>query len=190
MGKKLDDVPVEYVQWIKTNNDLMRDVVLCAAIAEWEKIPRVYKLSFGMHQGLSLDQVPPAYIEYLHESNAAEGRDDLRQALAEHKLANAKVQRKKAASKSFDVPSDITTDLKRYYYHGTKNGGQMWIGVHDCVRFFGADGKAMQAAGLRSHFRGQRFWLHQVFAYAKHFGTTKRETPTKALNRFKARKYN
>jgi hypothetical protein len=66
----------------------------------------------------------------------------------------------------------------------------MWIGCRDCLRYFGADPEAMEAAGLRPVHRKQRFWLHQVFAYAKHFGTTKGETPTKALNKFNAKNYN
>jgi hypothetical protein len=66
----------------------------------------------------------------------------------------------------------------------------MWIGSHDCIRFFGPDPKAMVAAGLCAFHKGQRFWLHQVFAYAKHFGVTNGETATKALNKFKARRYN
>ena len=66
----------------------------------------------------------------------------------------------------------------------------MWIGRNDCVRFFGADPSAMIAAGLTAHPFNQRFWLHQVFSYAKHFKTTKGQTPAKALSTFKARKYN
>jgi len=103
-------------------------------------------------------------------------------------LAVTSTTRKK--KKAFDLPSDITFDVRRYYFNGDRKAGQMWIGCNDCVRYFGADAKAIVAAGLRPRHKNQRFWLHQVFAYAKYFGTIKGETPTKALNKFKSKTYN
>ncbi|KAK1086498.1 hypothetical protein LTR48_003509 [Friedmanniomyces endolithicus] len=136
---------------------------------------------------------------WLQDFDAPEGHEDLKQALKDHKRANTDMQvssvqagtsttRKK--KKAFDLPSDITFDVRWCYFNGDRKAGQMWIGCNDCMRYFGADAKAMVAAGLRPHHKNQRFWLHQVFAYAKHFGTTKGETPTKALNKFKSKNYN
>lgn len=149
-------------------------------------------MGFGKYRGYTLDEVPPTYINWLKVFGAPDGHEDLRQALDSHKRHNATAQTgsAKRPKKAFEIPSEYTTDYRRYYYGGTRDGGQMWIGCHDCVRYFGADPKAMTTAGLRPFHKGQRFWLHQVFAYANHFGTTKGEIPTKALNKFKAKNYN
>ncbi|KAK0860458.1 hypothetical protein LTS02_008472 [Friedmanniomyces endolithicus] len=173
-GKSLNDVPPDYIAWLKKGELIHKNVDLAAA-------------------------VPPTYLLWLQDFDAPEGHEDLKQALKDHKRAIADLQvssvqagtntsRKK--KKAFDLPSDTTFDVRRYYFNGDRKVGQMWIGCNDCVRYFGADAKAMVAAGLRPHHKNQRFWLHQVFAYAKHFGTTKGETPTKALNKFKSKNYN
>ncbi|KAK0355418.1 hypothetical protein LTR02_008806 [Friedmanniomyces endolithicus] len=198
-GKSLNDIPPDYIAWLKKGELIHKDADLAAAVADWDRIPRVYRLCFGKHKGCTLAEVPPTYLLWLQDFDAPDGHEDLKQALKDHKRANAELQvssvqtgtsttRKKR--KAFDLPSDITFDVRRYYFNGDRKAGQMWIGCNDCVRYFGADAKAMVAAGLRPHHKNQRFWLHQVFAYAKHFGTTKGETPTKALNKFKSKNYN
>ncbi|KAK0247889.1 hypothetical protein LTR12_011675 [Friedmanniomyces endolithicus] len=198
-GKSLNDVPPDYVAWLKKGELIHKNADLAAAVADWDRIPRVYRLCFGKHKGCTLAEVPPTYLLWLQDFDAPEGHEDLKQALKDHKRAIADLQvssvqagtntsRKK--KKAFDLPSDTTFDVRRYYFNGDRKVGQMWIGCNDCVRYFGADAKAMVAAGLRPHHKNQRFWLHQVFAYAKHFGTTKGETPTKALNKFESRNYN
>lgn len=193
-GWKLDDVPPDYVAWLKKSETLKGKEELAKAVEEYEKVPRVYKLCFGKYKGYTLDEVPPTYLNYLHESNAAKENADLRDALAKHKHANTtsqiSAQRSKTGKKKpFVVPSEYTGDHRRYYYNGDPKAGQMWIGCNDALRYFGADARAMIEAVLQPFNRRQRFWLHQVFAYAKHFGTTKNETPTKALNKFKAKSY-
>ncbi|KAK1071621.1 hypothetical protein LTR74_003251 [Friedmanniomyces endolithicus] len=198
-GKSLNDVPPDYIAWLKKGELIPENVDLAAAVADWDRIPRVYRLCFGNHKGCTLAKVPPTYLLWLQDFDAPEGHEDLKQALKDHKRAIADLQvssvqagtntsRKK--KKVFDLPSDTTFDVRRYYFNGDHKVAQMWIGCNDCVRYFGADAKAMVAAGLRPHHKNQRFWLHQVFAYAKHFGTTKGETPTKALNKFKSKNYN
>ncbi|KAK4945039.1 hypothetical protein LTR10_015716 [Elasticomyces elasticus] len=195
-GKGLEEVPPEYVAWLKKGELIKNNDMLAAAVAAWDQTPRVYRLCFGKYEGYTLDEVPPTYLNWLQDFDAPVGHEDLKQALEEHKEANSALQvsrvignDKTRKKKTFDLPPETTTDFRRYYYNGDPKGGQMWIGCQDCVRYFGADAKAMVAAGLRPHYKNQRFWLHQVFAYAKHFGTTKHETPTKALNKFKAENY-
>ncbi|KAK5722748.1 hypothetical protein LTR15_005981 [Elasticomyces elasticus] len=195
-GKGLEEVPPEYVAWLKKGELIKNNDLLAAAVAAWDQTPRVYRLCFGKYEGYTLDEVPPTYLNWLQDFDAPVGHEDLKQALEEHKEADSALQvsrvigsDKTRKKKAFDLPSETTTDFRRYYYNGDPKGGQMWIGCQDCVRYFGADAKAMVAAGLRPHYKNQRFWLHQVFAYAKHFGTTKHETPTKALNKFKAKNY-
>ncbi|KAK5682831.1 hypothetical protein LTR17_027361 [Elasticomyces elasticus] len=195
-GKGLEEVPPEYVAWLKKGELIKNNDMLAAAVAAWDQTPRVYRLCFGKYEGYTLDEVPPTYLNCLQDFDAPVGHEDLKQALEEHKEANSALQvsrvigsDKTRKKKAFDLPSETTTDFRRYYYNGDSEGGQMWIGCQDCVRYFGPDAKAMVAAGLRPHYKNQRFWLHQVFAYAKHFGTTKHETPTKALNKFKAKNY-
>ncbi|CAJ2501131.1 Uu.00g039840.m01.CDS01 [Anthostomella pinea] len=198
-GKRLEEVPDDYIAWLKAGEMINTNAALKAAVQEWDTIPRVYHLCFGKYKGRTLDEVPPTYLNWLHDFGAEEGHDDLRQALKAQKEQNAALQvssvqnsstgPKGRKKKPFKVPSATTLDYRRYYYHGDKRGGQMWIGCNDCVRYFGADPKAMAAAGLHPFQRGQRFWVHQVFAYAKYFGTTKNETPTQALNKFKAKNH-
>jgi len=180
------------------------NVDLRVAIMAWEKIPRTFVLDFGKWNGCTLDEVPPSYITYLRETGAPKEHDDLRKALREYRKKDAATQasnvlggtvlasassstRKK---KPWVIPDEHTTDYRRYYYNGDRREGQMLIGCNDTLRYFGADPKAMHAAGLRPHHRNQQFWLHQVFSYAQYYGTTKGEMPTKALNKFKAKKYN
>ncbi|KAH9904765.1 hypothetical protein F4778DRAFT_44751 [Xylariomycetidae sp. FL2044] len=205
-GQPLDDVPPEYVAWLKAGTDsYVADVELQAAVAAWEKVPRVYKLPFDQYKGRTLAEVPPTYINWLRDSNALEGHDDLRRAVAEHRENNSALQMsqvlmsagsqsdgttQKRRKKPWVIPSSTTSDYRRYYYGGSKHGGQMWIGRHDAVRYFGADPDAMERAGLRPHHKGQRFWLHQVMSYARYYGTTRGELPSKALSKFKANKHN
>ncbi|KAK0307887.1 hypothetical protein LTR01_005219 [Friedmanniomyces endolithicus] len=176
-GKSLNDVPPEYISWLKKGELITRNADLAAAVAGWDRIPRVYRLCFGKHKGCTLAEVPPTYLLWLEDFDAPEGHEDLKQALKDHKRVNAEARvssvlavtsttRKK--KKAFDLPSDITFDVRRYYFNGDRKAGQMWIGCNDCVRYFGADAKAMVAAGLRPRHKNQRFWLHQVFAYAKY----------------------
>ncbi|CAG8978783.1 hypothetical protein HYALB_00011048 [Hymenoscyphus albidus] len=160
-GSKLEDVPADYLAWLKKQPH--NTEALKKAIRDWDKIPRVYRLGFGMHRGCTLDEVPPAYITWLYE-NAADEYDDLREALAKHKRENSIKQVTAQKSKS-------SKKQKKPFY-------------------FGADATAMKAAGLEVFHKGQRFWVHQVFAYARHFGTTGTDTPTNALNKSKAKKYN
>ncbi|CAG8950017.1 hypothetical protein HYFRA_00004351 [Hymenoscyphus fraxineus] len=193
-GSKLEDVPAEYIAWLRRQPH--NTEALKKAIRNWDKIPRVYRLGFGMHRGCTLDEVPPAYITWLYE-NAADEYDDLREALAKHKRENSikqvtaqKSKSSKKQKKPFVCPPNYTSDYRRYYYTGDRKGQQMWIGCHDALKYFGADATAMKAAGLEVFHKGQRFWVHQVFAYARHFGTTGTDTATNALNKFKAKKYN
>lgn len=146
---------------------------------------------------MTLDEVPPTYLNWLHDFDAPAEHEDLRTALADHKKKNAAEQASRVSARSstkrkkkaWVIPNEHTSDFRRYYYGGDRKAGQMWIGCHDVVRYFGADPKAMVQAGLRPHHRNQRFWLHQVFSYAQYYGTTKGETPTKAMNKVKAKNY-
>lgn len=40
-SKRVEDVPAEYIAWLKTGDRFGTDAQLRAAIAEWEKVPRV-----------------------------------------------------------------------------------------------------------------------------------------------------
>ena len=170
------------------------------AVEDWEKVPRVYVLHFGKYKGKTLDEVPPSYINWLNEFGAPDQHEDLKKALAEHRnndsadqvamIEAATSSSPKRKKKAWVIPHETTNDYRRFYYNGDRKSSQMWIGCHDVVRYFGADPKALVKAGLRPHHKSQRFWLHQVFSYAQYYGTTRGETPTKALNKFKAKNYN
>ncbi|KAK3618457.1 hypothetical protein LTR56_024634 [Elasticomyces elasticus] len=153
-GKGLEEVPPEYVAWLKKGELIKNNDMLAAAVAAWDQTPRVYRLCFGKYEGYTLDE----------DFDAPVGHEDLKQASEEHKEANSALQvsrvignDKTRKKKAFDLPPGTTTDFRRYYYNGDPKGGQMWIGCQDCVRYFGADAKAMVAAGLRPHYKNQRF---------------------------------
>ncbi|KAK4901307.1 hypothetical protein LTR27_001865 [Elasticomyces elasticus] len=189
-GKKLVDVPLEYVDWLKNGEYIKNNAKLVAA---WDKIPRVYRLSFGAHKGCTLDEVPPTYLNWLQTSDHAD--EGLRQALTEWEASKpAAVPSNVTATgrirqKPFQVPSDRTDDVRRFYYNAEHKNGQMWIGPADCVEYFGADRNALTKAGLRPHENGSRFWVHQVFECATYYETTVGKTPFKALQEWKAKKY-
>jgi len=186
-GKCLDEVPSSYITFLNTADISSNRPDLAAALKAFndQKKKTPYVLDFSSHIGKSLEQCPPTFIDYLNSNpEITEKRPDLQAALKTFNRNNRHSQIQEAKNSSWVPPSDRTSDARRYH----KNGRQMWIAASDTLRFFGAEPEALLAAGLH-HCRKNAFWVHQVFSFAKHHGTTHPDTATKALNKFKAKNY-
>ncbi|KAK4543956.1 hypothetical protein LTR36_004730 [Oleoguttula mirabilis] len=175
-GCTLAEVPPTYLNWLEEN----------PAPAGQEDLRKELRKALAVHRK-SEAGVQGALVSNTASTSTASTSTASASTASTAVASTTSTKRKK---KPWVIPNDHTTDIRRYYYAGDRRQGQMWIGCNDAVRYFGADPKAMNAAGLRAHHKNQRFWLHQVFSYAQYYGTTKGETPTKALNKFKAKNYN
>lgn len=207
IGRSLAEVPLEYLSHLNDRGIISSRPDLTAAIADLQQQnpslfappdPSLYVLNFGSNHGMTLDSIPPSYIQYLKNEKISDTRPDLAAALKYFDRKNKKVQKERARkgksssrpTKPFDVPDDLTRDVDRFF----RNDEQMWITAGDAKAYFGAETQAVLAAGVHAisggrSKKGTRFWLHQVFYFAKHFKTTGSDTPTQALNKFKARNY-
>jgi uncharacterized protein (DUF3820 family) len=100
VGKTLEEVPVDCVEWLKSGEVIKSNLALKEAFGGWEKIPRVYGLSFGKYEGCALAEVSPSYINWLKEFDAPKDHEDLRKAIKEHERANAALQTSSVLSQS------------------------------------------------------------------------------------------
>ncbi|KAF2499036.1 hypothetical protein BU16DRAFT_535453 [Lophium mytilinum] len=207
VGRSLAEVPFDYLSHLNDRGIISSRPDLAAAIADLQQQnpslfappdPSLYVLNFGSNHGMTLDSVPPSYIQYLKNEKISDTRPDLAAALKYFDRKNKKAQKERARkgksssrpTKPFDVPGDRTHDVGRFF----RNDKQMWITAGDAKAYFGVETQAVLAAGVHAisggrSKKGTRFWLHQVFYFAKHFKTTGSDTPTQALNKFKARNY-
>ena len=66
------------------------------------------------------------------------------------------------------------------------DGELLWITSKAAQDYFGAHAEAMVQAGLRPVAKN-RFWLDHVHSYAECFMTTRGETVSQALSKFKSK---
>lgn len=139
---------------------------------------RVYSMTFGKYIGKPLDEVPSQYLEWIKDNNVQKDHEDLPQ-LCVLEVILTQTQAFLLLSKFPEEPDDVVsydpwTDMK------------IWISDSDARQFFGDDSRLMRSATSHSWGLGRRtkWWLHQVYRYAEHFGTlgTQKQTVTALRN--------
>ena len=129
-----------------------------------------YRLSFGRYTGCTLDEVPPAYINWLVKQEVYRNFKDLTSAL------QAKGYLRLA---DWIKPSKIH---ERFLDQDT--GDPLWISSYDAKIYFNLSSRLLKLAGVDQLSNDRRYWLNQAFSCARNFRTVTDGSTEQALVRF------